>query len=352
MRGKRVVFTGASRGMGHFAALELARRGAEVLVVGHNEARGAATAKAIRGLGASADFVRADLGDGSEVRALADAVLARPRSIDVLIHSAGGLAPASARTSEGVDRGFAQNFLGAYLLTRLLEERLLASAPARVIAVGSSTHRMVKRFDAQDFMRPSKDLSKRSRFQRGSYQMLSYQVSKFAVTAWIHSLARRWAGTGVTANVLDPAMVKSELGEHFEGPAVMDFMMSRLVPFFVAADPKRAAEYYVRLATDPRLAKVSGMYFVSGKEKPKDCSPLALDRDVRKRIVDAAEAWAAPFLPAHLLSAPPSATSAANSGADAIASKTGGRLDGRAVDGDVERPGTRPEAAAHPADRY
>jgi NAD(P)-dependent dehydrogenase (short-subunit alcohol dehydrogenase family) len=184
---------------------------------------------------------------------------------------------------------------------------------------------MVKRFDANDFLRPSKDLSKGSRFQRGSYQMLSYQVSKFAVTAWIHSLARRWAGTGVTANVLDPAMVKSELGEHFEGPAVMNFMMSRLVPFFVAADPKRAAEYYVRLATDPGLAKVSGMYFVSGKEKPKDSSPLSLDRDVQKRIVDAAEAWAAPFVPAHLMSAPPSATSAANNRADAVASGTGGR---------------------------
>jgi len=325
MRGKRVVFTGASRGMGHFAALELARRGAEVLIVGHNEARGTAAAKTIRGVGASADFVRADLGAGSEVRELADAVLAHPGSIDVLIHSAGGLAPASARTREGVDRGFAQNFLGAYLLTRLLEERLHASAPARVIAVGSSTHRMVKSFDANDFMRPSKDLSKSSSFQRGSYQMLSYQVSKFAVTAWIHSLARRWAGTGVTANVLDPGMVKSELGEHFEGPAVMDFMMSRLVPFFVAADPKRAAEYYVWLATDPGLAKVSGMYFVSGKEKPKDSSPLSLDRDVQKRIVDAAEAWAAPFLPAHLMSAPPSATSAANNGAGAVASKTGVR---------------------------
>src|SRR5262245_51555604 len=195
MRGKRVVFTGASRGMGHFAAQELARRGAEVLVVGHNEARGAAAAQAIRGVGASADFVRADLSDGSEVRELADTVLARPGSIDVLIHSAGGLVPSNARTREGVDRGFAQNFLGAYLLTRLLEGRLLASAPARVIAVGSSTHRMVKSFDADDFMRPSKDRSRGSSFQRGSYQMLSYQVSKFAVTAWIHSLARRWAGT-------------------------------------------------------------------------------------------------------------------------------------------------------------
>jgi NAD(P)-dependent dehydrogenase (short-subunit alcohol dehydrogenase family) len=304
MKGKTVLFTGASRGMGRFAAIELARRGARVLIVGHNAARGAAAVEAIRGIGGAAEFVRADIGEATEVCDLATVVLARTERLDVLIHSAGGLAPADARTHEGVDRGFAQNFLGAFLLTRLLEERLLASTPARVIAVGSSTHRMVKRLDVTDFIRPTNYSLPGSRYQKGSYQMLSYQVSKFAVTAWIHTLARRWAGRGVTANVLDPATVKSELGENYEGPAVLDFMMSRLVPFFVAAHPKRAAEYYVRLATDPALANVSGMYFVSGKEKPDASSALALDPAVQQRILDAAEAWAAPFLPAHLSSRP------------------------------------------------
>jgi NAD(P)-dependent dehydrogenase (short-subunit alcohol dehydrogenase family) len=83
------------------------------------------------------------MGDAGQVCALAAAVLARSGPVDVLIHSAGGLLPAGARTREGVDRGFAQNFLGAFLLTRLLEERLLASAPARMIAVGSGAHKLV-----------------------------------------------------------------------------------------------------------------------------------------------------------------------------------------------------------------
>src|SRR5262249_33310226 len=119
MKGKTVLFTGASRGMGRFAAIELARRGAKVLVVGHNDARGAAAVDAIGATGSSAEFLRADMGDAEEVCALAEAVRARNGSIDVLIHSAGGLPPAGARTREGVDRGFAQNFLGAFLLTRL-----------------------------------------------------------------------------------------------------------------------------------------------------------------------------------------------------------------------------------------
>src|SRR5262245_59743079 len=101
MKGKTVVFTGASRGMGRFAAIELARHGANILVVGHNEGRGASAVEAIRAGGGSAEFLRADMGDAAEVRALASAVLARTNRIDVLIHSAGGLAPAYARTREG-----------------------------------------------------------------------------------------------------------------------------------------------------------------------------------------------------------------------------------------------------------
>jgi retinol dehydrogenase 14 len=294
MKGKTVLFTGASRGMGRFAAIELARRGAEILVVGHNQARGAAAVDAIRAAGGSAEFLHADMGDADEVCALAEAVLAQHGSIDVLIHSAGGMPPSGARTREGVDRGFAQNFLGAFLLTRLLEERLLASAPARVIAVGSSTHRFVKKLDLDEFMHPVD--SQMSSFQKGNYQMHSYQVAKLAVTAWIYSLAQRWAGRGVTANLLDPGMVKGEIGEHFEGPLLMRVLMNHVFPVFLAVGKERGSEQYVRLAADPALENVSGSYFVSGKEKKEGGSPLSLDPAVQKLVNDVAETWADPFL--------------------------------------------------------
>jgi NAD(P)-dependent dehydrogenase (short-subunit alcohol dehydrogenase family) len=294
MQGKTVLFTGASRGMGRFAAIELARRGAEILVVGHNDARGTAAVEAIRGSGASAAFLHADMGDAEDVCALAETVLARGESIDVLIHSAGGLPPSAARTREGVDRGIAQNFLGAFLLTRLLEERLLASAPARVIAVGSSTHRMVKQADLDTFLRPGS--APRTSYQQGNYQMRSYQTAKLAVITWIYGLARRWAGRGITANVLDPGMVKGEFGEQFEGPAPIRLMLTRIAPFFVAVGQERASEQYVRLAADPTLVQVSGRYFLSGEDKRGASSPLSLDPVVQKSINDAAEAWAAPFL--------------------------------------------------------
>ena len=297
MKGKTVLFTGASRGMGRFAAIELARLRAEILVVGHNQARGAAAVEAIRSTGGPAEFLRADIGDAAEVCALANAVLARNGSIEVLIHSAGGLAPSGARTGEGVDRSFAQNFLGAYLLTRLLAERLLASAPARVIAVGSGAHKLLKSIDVDALIRPGTAVPRMGSRQRGSYQMRSYQTAKLAVTTWIYGLARRWARRGITANVLDPGIVKGKSGsEHFEGPAPLGILMSHVIPFFVAAGMERGSEQYVRLAADPALVNVSGMYFVSGKEKKQGSSPLSLDPAVQKRINDAAEAWATPFL--------------------------------------------------------
>jgi NAD(P)-dependent dehydrogenase (short-subunit alcohol dehydrogenase family) len=297
MTGKTVLFTGASRGMGHYAAIELARLGAEILVVGHNQARGRAAVEAIRGTGGTARFLLADMGDAAQVCALATAVLTRSGPVHVLIHSAGGLAPTDARTREGVDRGFAQNFLGAFLLTRLLEERLLASAPARVIAVGSSAHKLLKSADVDALIRPDTADPKMGSRQRGSYQMRSYQTAKLAVTTWIYSLARRWARLGVTANLLDPGIVKGKSGsEHFEGPAPTGILMSHVIPFFAAAGMQRGAQQYVRLAADPALATVSGTYFVSGKEKKQGSSPLSFSPAVQKRIDDAAEAWATPFL--------------------------------------------------------
>jgi len=99
--------------------------------------------------------------------------------------------PASARTREGVDRGFAQNFLGAFLLTRLLEERLLARAPARVIAVGSAAHKLLKNADLDALLRPGPADPRMGSRQRGRYQMRSYQTAKLAVTTWIYALTRR-----------------------------------------------------------------------------------------------------------------------------------------------------------------
>jgi len=126
--------------------------------------------------------------------------------------------------------------------------------------------------------------------------MRSYQTAKLAVTTWVYGLARRWAGRGVTANLLDPSIVKGQMGEQYQGPALMGALMSHVIPFFAAAGMEKGSQQYVRLAADPTLAAVSGRYFVKGEEKKQGSSPLSLDPAIQQRIDDAAEAWAAPFL--------------------------------------------------------
>jgi hypothetical protein len=132
------------------------------------------------------------------------------------------------------------------------------------------------------------------------HQMLSYQVAKLAVTAWILRLPGELGWTESHRKPAGPRDGQGRLGEDFEGFAVLGFVMSRLVPFFAAADPERGARQYVRLAEDQALSNVSGKYFVSGCEKPDGWSRLSLDPEVQKGIEDAAEAWAAPFVPPHL----------------------------------------------------
>jgi NAD(P)-dependent dehydrogenase (short-subunit alcohol dehydrogenase family) len=140
--------------------------------------------------------------------------------------------------------------------------------------------------------------NQRGSYQMRSYQMRSYQTAKLAVTTWTYGLARRWAGRGVTANLLDPRIVHGKSGsERFEGPALTGILMSHVIPFFVAAGMKRGAQQYVRLAADPALATVSGRHFVRGKESKQGSTPITLDPAIQQRINDAAQTWATPFLP-------------------------------------------------------
>jgi len=218
LKGKTVLFTGASRGMGRFAAIELARLGAEILVAGHNRARGDAAVEAIRGTGGWARFLSADMGDAAQVSALAAAVLARSGPVHVLIHSAGGMPPTAARTREGVDRGFAQNFLGAFLLTRLLQERLLASAGdrGRVRGAQAAEKRRSRRAhaprqgrptDGQLTERPPPDAQLPDRQARGDQKPLicAFLSEHRQPTARVHSRQAAWPLSSVSLSAISPA---------------------------------------------------------------------------------------------------------------------------------------------------
>jgi NAD(P)-dependent dehydrogenase (short-subunit alcohol dehydrogenase family) len=280
MNNKTVVFVGGTRGMGRKAAMKLAAQGADLILIGHNPERGAEAAAEARAAGAShAEFLCADLGQREEVAKVASRILSMRSKIHVLVNNAAAFFKTGTRTNEGVDQGFALNFLGAYKLTRMLEPALVAGR-ARVINVTSMGHKMVKQVNLDALMKPEGHVT----------SMDSYGIAKLAMVTFTYSLARRLESKGVTANILDPFMVETEIGEHFDGNPLQRWVMFKVMPALFGTTQEKGALPYVELASSPAFDGVTGGYWVKGKKK--DSSPLSHDEALAGRIEVAAEAWA------------------------------------------------------------
>ncbi len=261
LTGRTVVVTGASSGIGLATAVELARQGADLVLEGRRPERLAAAAdevKAARGPG-TVTALRADLARLAEVRALAGELLARCPRIFALVNDAGGASQRREVTADGFERTFAVNHLAPYLLTRLLLDRLRESAPSRIVNVASEGHH---RGDL-DFS----DLQ----LERGYAMMRAYGRAKLANVLFTRELARRLAGSGVTANCLHPGVVATRI---WDGAPWFARPLFAVAKWFMIS-PERSAESVVRLAADPALEGVSGKYF----DQQVEAEPSALARD-------------------------------------------------------------------------
>ncbi len=253
--GKTALVTGATSGIGLAAARALADAGCRVVVLSRNPARCAAVALELREAtgNESVHALPADLGSLESVRAAADGFLRQHERLDILLNNA-GVSPSQRRlTADGFERAFGVNHLGHFLLTGLLLERLTASAPARIVNVSSNIYRQARlEFD-------------NLQLERGFSAMRAYANSKLANLLFTAQLARRLAGTGVTANAMTPGMVKTNIGQE-EG--WLYAFAKRLADAFGAKTPQQGADTLVWLATAPELAGVSGRYFQDRRELP------------------------------------------------------------------------------------
>src|SRR5207244_4925188 len=143
IRGKRVLVTGATSGIGLEAARSLAKQGAKVVLVGRDAAKTARCLDDVRASapGAEVSSLLCDFSRQPEVRRLAEEVLRRYDRLDVLVNNAGTVFKNRTLTEAGIEATFAVNHLGYFLLTQLLLERIVASAPARIVNVASIGHR-------------------------------------------------------------------------------------------------------------------------------------------------------------------------------------------------------------------
>lgn len=252
IRGKTVVVTGATNGIGRAAAVELGRRGARLVLVGRDKGRCADTAAEVRGTGASAETVTADLSLMSETRRAAAEVLALCPRLDVLVNNAGAIMPERRLTAEGHEATLALNHLSYFLFTKLLTDRLKASSPARVVVVASDAHRSAGAFPFEDL-----------KAEKSFVPMLRYGETKLANILFTRALAKRLEGSGVTANALHPGVVATGFGADSKGVVRLFVRFAR--PFLLT--PEQGAETIVHLAAAPEVSGVSGRYFAKSREK-------------------------------------------------------------------------------------
>jgi NAD(P)-dependent dehydrogenase (short-subunit alcohol dehydrogenase family) len=269
MDGKLCIITGATSGVGYQAAKRLAQGGAHLVLVCRNRQK----AENVQGelehvYSTRIDVLQADFSHLSEVRQAAGRILENYPRIDVLINNAGLHNTHRMLTAEGFETVFCVNHLASFLFTRLLLDRLIESAPARIIQVNSQGHR----FGGLDLS----DLTWERRRYRG---LQGYGASKVAQLLTVWELADRLQGTGVTINAMHPGEVRTNIGMN---NGTLYRIYQRYLIWWVLKDPVISGEAIYYLAAAPEMGGVSGRFFNQTiDEKP---AAHALDRALEKRM--------------------------------------------------------------------
>jgi len=236
MERRVAVVTGVSSGIGAAAASALVARGLRVF----GTVRSATT-----GVPEGVERLVLDVRDQASIDAAVATVIDRASRIDVLVNNAGAMFNSRQVTADGLERTFALNHMSYVVVTHALRERLIAAAPARVVNTASNAHRGAQ-LDFHDLQ------------SAHGYRGFSvYGRSKLCNILYARELARRWAGTGVTANSLHPGFVATRFGDESGGLLSLGVRAAKLF----AISPEKGAETIVYLASSPDVAEVSGAYF-------------------------------------------------------------------------------------------
>lgn len=266
---KTALVTGATSGLGLETSVKLAGLGAELVLVARDRARGEAAVASVKKRSGSnrVSLMLCDFASLAQVRGLAANFIASRSKLHILVNNAGSVSPKREVTGDGIERTFAVNHLGPFLLTNLLVELLKRSAPARVVTVASIAQ-------ARGDM-PFDDLQ----FERGGYAIMrAYARSKLANVLFTRELARRLAGTGVTATCLHPGAVATNIWSH--APWYARPLLSVAKLFMIG--PEQGADPIVYLATSPEVEGVTGAYY-EGTRKVLP-SPIAREEATARRL--------------------------------------------------------------------
>jgi retinol dehydrogenase-12 len=268
--GRVALVTGANTGIGRVTAEQLAARGVRVILACRSREKAQPVVDAIVASGGSAELVSLDLADLDSVRACAAELLARDEPLHLLVNNA-GLA-ARGTTKQGFELTFGTNYLGHFLLTKLLLARLRASAPARIVNVASHTHYRAKAIDWEALRRPTASL----------LNLHEYAVSKLCTVLFTKELARGKAGEGVRSYALHPGVVASDAFRRVPWPFVA------IIKAFMISTAQ-GAQRSLYCATSPEVADDDGLYYEECKARAPN--KLAEDEALAKELWARSEEW-------------------------------------------------------------
>jgi NAD(P)-dependent dehydrogenase (short-subunit alcohol dehydrogenase family) len=262
MDGKLCMVTGATAGIGYYTALEVARMGASVIIIGRNHAKCTAAINRIRMASGneSVDFLVADLSSQAHIHALVKRFTERYDHLDVLVNNAGGFFLRRKMSVDGIEMTFALNHLAYFLLTTLLIDALKSSPSARVINVSSGSH-LHQHLDFNDLQ-----------ISRLYNPIKAYGRSKLANILFTYELSRRLQSTHVTANAVTPGMVATDIWNL--GNPGLAFLINPVVKR-IAQTPLEGARTSIYLATSPDVEGVTGKYFAN--LRPINSDPYTYD---------------------------------------------------------------------------
>lgn len=269
LEGKTCLITGATSGVGYKTAIRLAKGGARIVFIARNREKAESLCEELRTFSPVAPrYYLADFTRLSEVRKVTEVILHDLPRIDVLINDAGVHMTTRVLTPEGHETAFCVNHLASFLLTDMLLNRMIESAPSRIIQVNSEGHRF-------NGLNPD-DLTWEKRRYRG---LKGYGASKTAQLLTVWEFNDLLKGTGVTINAMHPGAVKSNIG-HNNGTLYNLYSRFLIQPLLKNPEISGDAIYY--LASSPELEGVSGKFFnLTNEEIP---APHAMDREAGKRI--------------------------------------------------------------------
>lgn len=284
MRDKTVVVTGATSGLGRATALQIAQKGAFVVIIARSNTKANELIEQIKKEGGKGHYIISDLSSMKDTKKAAESITKVVDRLDVLINNAGSHFSKYGTTSEGFESTLALNYLSPFVLTHHLIENMVQTASkfceARIINISSIMHKAAINWDNLNFS----DKTYKS--------TAAYYQSKHMLTSFTYFLSNKLKETGITVNCIHPGFVKTVLAQS-DYPFPMN-MIVPIVGLFIGESPEQAADTPVWLALSDETKGMNGEY-VHHRQVKKSWPPTK-DEKAQTRLYNATQSMLGEWL--------------------------------------------------------